>query len=162
MKEKKNAGFSLVELIVVVLIMAIIAVALAPQVVRWIENSRIASDLETRTGLEKACQLAVTNEDIFSTVEPGGYTIVITKDRLGNIDVECNSGTDSGGKGSGAFWDQFFNLIGYEDYNDFCNSIEIKSSPITSDKIVLTVHLYESGNTFSTLTGVAETEIKVS
>ncbi|MCI5848904.1 MAG: type II secretion system GspH family protein, partial [Lachnoclostridium sp.] len=34
--KKNNKGFSLVELIVVVLIMAIIAVALAPQVMKWV------------------------------------------------------------------------------------------------------------------------------
>ena len=46
MKKMNNKGFSLVELIVVVLIMAIIAVALAPQVMKWVENSRKSNDIE--------------------------------------------------------------------------------------------------------------------
>ena len=51
-KKMNNKGFSLVELIVVVLIMAIIAVALAPQVMKWVNNSRVSSDVamyETRS-----------------------------------------------------------------------------------------------------------------
>ena len=55
-----NRGFSLIELIVVVLIMAIIAVALAPQVMKWVENSRVASDLDMRANIENTCILAMT------------------------------------------------------------------------------------------------------
>ncbi len=40
MKKNKNKGFSLVELIVVVLIIAVIAVALAPQVIKWVDAAR--------------------------------------------------------------------------------------------------------------------------
>ena len=40
MKKNNNKGFSLVELIVVVLIIAIIAVALAPQVIKWVDRAR--------------------------------------------------------------------------------------------------------------------------
>lgn len=44
MKKKRNHGFSLVELIVVVLIMGILTVTLAPQVMRWVGRSRENSD----------------------------------------------------------------------------------------------------------------------
>ena len=46
MKDKKrnNKGFSLVELIVVILIMAVLAVALAPQVMKWVGNARLARE----------------------------------------------------------------------------------------------------------------------
>jgi len=101
---KNNRGFSLVELIVVVLIIAIIAVALAPQVIRWVENSRIASDLETRNDIEKMCQLALTNEYVFEHVKDGGYTITITKDSTGTH-VSCD---DASTTSDPAFWDQFF------------------------------------------------------
>ena len=155
---KDNRGFSLVELIVVVLIMAIVAVALAPQVVKWVENSRIASDLETRTDIEKMCQYALTNEDIFKEVKNGGYTITITKGASGNpgTTVSCLP------TGTGNFWNEFFAIGGYANEQDFKDSIEIKSTPVNDDGIVLKVYVFEDGHTFSTLTGVYSAEIKVS
>ena len=55
---KDNKGFSLVELIVVVLIMAIIAVALAPQVMKWVNNSRITADQNAAGNIKAAVQAA--------------------------------------------------------------------------------------------------------
>ncbi len=65
MKKMNNKGFSLVELIVVVLIMAIIAVALAPQVMKWVENSRLSTDAETYDGLIANIQVALTDKEAF-------------------------------------------------------------------------------------------------
>ena len=65
--KKNNKGFSLVELIVVVLIMAIIAVALAPQVTKWVENSRQATDLQTKDSIVSALQVASTDKTILGT-----------------------------------------------------------------------------------------------
>ena len=49
-----NKGFSLVELIVVVLIIAIIAVALAPQVIKWVDRAR-TNVQENDMGSIKSC-----------------------------------------------------------------------------------------------------------
>lgn len=155
---KNNKGFSLVEIIVVVLIMAIIAVALAPQVMRWVENSRIASDLETRNDIEKMCQYALTDEYVYEHVKNGGYTITITKDSSGTH-VACD---DSSSTSDPAFWDKFFAVGGYTDLQDFKNNIELKSSPVSADEIVLTVYVYEDGHTFSTLEGCSSAELHVS
>jgi len=42
--KKNNKGFSLAELIVVVLILGILAVAVTPQVMNWIDKSKVAKD----------------------------------------------------------------------------------------------------------------------
>lgn len=59
--KKNNKGFSLVELIVVILIMAIIAVALAPQVMKWVDESKISADTNNRAGLKSALDAAVAD-----------------------------------------------------------------------------------------------------
>lgn len=66
--KKNNKGFSLVELIVVVLIMAIIAVALAPQVMKWVNESRKSADASTYDSVVAACQDALADEGVWNAV----------------------------------------------------------------------------------------------
>ena len=80
--KKNNKGFSLVELIVVVLIMAIIAVALAPQVMKWVNESRKSADASTYDSVVAACQDALADETVWNkVVDPTSTsTILITID----------------------------------------------------------------------------------
>ena len=80
---KNNKGFSLVELIVVVLIMAIIAVALAPQVMKWVDNSRIATDRQTADSVVSFAQLALTNKAANTELTTSAKDITITVDKDG-------------------------------------------------------------------------------
>jgi len=95
MKKMNNKGFSLVELIVVVLIMAIIAVALAPQVMKWVENSRKSTDIENYNALVEACNVASTNEDFLKNVTATAV-VVSMKEATGNANgTSINSAAGS-------------------------------------------------------------------
>lgn len=78
--KKNNKGFSLVELIVVVLIMAIIAVALAPQVMKWVNESRKSADASTYDSVVAAAQDALADETVWNkvTAQTSDITIEIT------------------------------------------------------------------------------------
>lgn len=62
-KKILNNGFSLVELIIVIAIMAILAAAIAPAIIRYIEKSRIADDINTASTIAKAVELALGEEE---------------------------------------------------------------------------------------------------
>ena len=81
MKKMNNKGFSLVELIVVVLIMAIIAVALAPQVMKWVENSRVSTDCTNYESMIENLQLAIADKEVYKKISETaaeGDTIDVT------------------------------------------------------------------------------------
>jgi prepilin-type N-terminal cleavage/methylation domain-containing protein len=100
---KNNKGFSLVELIVVVLIMAIIAVALAPQVMKWVNNSREATDASVYDTLVEDLQLALANSKAHDYVKTNagstGAVVYLGSDGLagdilaGNLDTQMKSVT---------------------------------------------------------------------
>ena len=152
---KANKGFSLVELIVVVLIMAIIAVALAPQVVKWIENARIANDLQTRDNLKDDCQLAMADGLAFNKVVNGDYIITVTKDTSGSISFsyDDSTGHDITPDPSDAYWSDLLAVSGCSDFTEFQNKIKIKSTAST-ESIVLKVKVYDTGRTIASLTGI--------
>lgn len=86
MKRKNNKCFSLVELIVVVLIMGIIAVALAPQVMKWVGTARTNSDENTKKDIKSAVNIAVADyQSQGGVIASGGITFDVTSTAVSSI-----------------------------------------------------------------------------
>lgn len=68
---RKNKGFSLVELIIVIAIMAILAAAIAPALIRYLNKSRKASDIETASVIMGAVNAAYGEAYSFEGSENG-------------------------------------------------------------------------------------------
>lgn len=78
-KEGKNKGFSLVELIVVIAIMAILAIVIAPQVMKYIGKSKDSVDDANISLYKTAVTTALANEDVYSEVaDTAAATVTIT------------------------------------------------------------------------------------
>ena len=69
-----NKGFSLVELIIVIAIMAILIAVLAPQYLKYVEKSRVSSDQTTVVEYIDAMQVIAADPDITLT-NGGDYTL---------------------------------------------------------------------------------------
>lgn len=61
---RKNRGFSLVELLVVVAVIAVIGGVLAPMLIRYVNKARLSSDIDTGKEVAKAIMAAVTEESV--------------------------------------------------------------------------------------------------
>lgn len=68
MKKMNNKGFSMVELIIVIAIMAILAAALAPALIKYINKSRLSTDISTGTSIASAIQTAMSNESAYDAI----------------------------------------------------------------------------------------------
>ena len=77
MKKMNNKGFSLVELIIVIAIMAILIVVLAPQYLKYVERSRNSTDMQTATEFMDACEVYAADPEAAHPFK-GGDTFSIT------------------------------------------------------------------------------------
>lgn len=64
MKKTNNKGFSLIELIIVIAIMAILIGVLAPQYMKYVEKSRVSADKDTLDSVYSAATIAAGDPDV--------------------------------------------------------------------------------------------------
>ena len=79
-KEMNNKGFSLVELIIVIAIMAILVGVLAPQFIKYVNKSRISKDMQNVTELRTAVEVFTAGGEGIAndvTIERDGSSIKI-------------------------------------------------------------------------------------
>ncbi len=67
MKKLNNKGFSLVELIIVIAIMAVLIGVLAPQFIKYVESSRESTDLQNITEVKTAVEAFVADSESAAT-----------------------------------------------------------------------------------------------
>lgn len=68
MKKTNNKGFSLVELIIVIAIMAVLIGVLAPQFMRYVERTRLQRDNSAIAEIANALEVSLANENIYNGV----------------------------------------------------------------------------------------------
>ena len=77
MKKMNNKGFSLVELIIVIAIMAILAAALAPQLIKYLEESRKSTDNQACSTIKNCFNAAMNNEAAYKEIVASSGSITI-------------------------------------------------------------------------------------
>ena len=103
-ENKKNKGFSLVELIIVIAIMVILGAIIAPQYFKHVNNAKISSDIETAARISSAISAEFASQSSGVTavapsalVSTGAWTAVGTDNSgitgtVGESKVESGSG----------------------------------------------------------------------
>lgn len=131
-----NEGFSLVELIIVIAIMAILSAALAPQLIKYIDKSRKSTDVNTGQSIATAVGVALTDEAAYNAALVG-----ITSTNTSNTFwiSECD-GTHAGANSfklkvaeilGGAPPKPKYKASGTDAYNDFAIVITKNGSTIS-------------------------------
>ena len=91
-KKMNNKGFSLVELIIVVAIMAVLMVVLAPQLLKYVEKTRLQKDNSAISEIANAIEIACADEAVLNGTT---FPVEIPATRaLGANQVITFSGTD--------------------------------------------------------------------
>ena len=81
MKKTNNKGFSLVELIIVIAIMAVLIGVLAPQFIKYVESSRQSTDIQNLQEIKTAIETYVAEQgekvsgNVTITIDATGATV---------------------------------------------------------------------------------------
>lgn len=96
-KERMNdKGFSLVELIIVIAIMAILIVVLAPQYLKYVERSRNSTDLQNAVSVRTAIETFAADPQANPAFAKGDkFAITVTATSLA---LDSGAGADSAGQ----------------------------------------------------------------
>lgn len=157
-EQKDNRGFSLVELIIVIAIMAILVGIVGTQVIPYIDKSRHAKDIQVLSGL---CTDATTaySSNAATLDSSKSYVITITKGATGAAGaVTVSGGTDAENK---ILKDAFYELNNIENVGSLkleskagkdVSKIEITCQSADSKQAMVTVKVTTTTGSFDPIT----------
>ena len=127
MKKLNNKGFSLIELIIVMAIMAILTVAIAPQYLKYVDRSRKSTDVQTVSTILTAIDIYAADPTTTAAIADGATITLYTTDTT----ITSSNATNNTDKALA---------------NAGIKSVALKSSKwVSSGNVVITVHVGADG-----------------
>ncbi len=124
-KKSNNKGFSLVELIIVIAIMAVLVGTLAPQYIRYVEKSRIAADKATIDEVVTVLEVLAASSDAGLSVDKT-YTVTFTKGVMSTSNLRA--GDDGNTKADNAVYAQLVDSNNYTLKSSACKDTTISAT----------------------------------
>lgn len=119
-----NSGFSLVELIIVIAIMAILVGVMAPQLIKYIEKANVSADVQMCDSVHTAITIAMMDPEV----------LVANDNSRSQIDflLDGDSKWVSQIGGNTVFCNQVKEILGWDVFNTPTQREHMKSSPASS------------------------------
>ena len=95
LKKLDNKGFTLVELIIVIAIIAVLAAVLAPQYIKYLENSRISVDENAVAEIQHNVEVAIAEETVYNALGTTGGTVTVTSGSIAATPDALKTALDS-------------------------------------------------------------------
>lgn len=133
----KNKGFSLVELIIVIAIMAILVGIAAPLLFKYIEKANVSADFQLCSSIQEAVNIASTDPDVVTATDDSSeYIDKLNDGTVCKLDASFfTSGSDS------VFSDNVKEIMGYNVFDEDDNRIHM-SSKLAKDAGVIYCQKY--------------------
>lgn len=128
MKEvKNNRGFSLVELIIVIAIMAILIGVMAPQLIKYVEKSNVASDKQTLDAIYAAITYATYDPAVLK--DPASKALIdqMVSAPMALEDLESHKTT--------ALYSEILSSLNWPDLSQSTYLRELKSAHLSTSQI---------------------------
>ena len=100
-----NKGFSLVELIIVIAIMAILIGVMAPNLLRYVEKTNVSADTQLADSVRTAVQTAMMDPTVINATDSSASTFLTSHTTYAKLSNNC----------TGAFGDSVKETLGVTD-----------------------------------------------
>ena len=119
---KNNKGFSLVELIIVIAIMAILVGVMAPQLIKYIEKTNVSSDTQLCDSVKTAVTTAMMDPSVINDANSG-----LPDANHDYSDVPAGTNT--------AFQSAFYDIMGKTSFTDINSGLKSWNTNAANKKV---------------------------
>lgn len=149
MKKTNNRGFSLVELIIVIAIMAILVGVMAPQLIKYIEKANVSADVQLCDSIHSAIAVALGDPAVVTDSDAMNQKVVKAFQSGGGLHGPLGGlATYVGGSiNNTAFYKEVVSSLGYDPFVTANTRAFMKSTPAKTSGTI-SFATYSNGNGF--------------